>query len=361
MGTTRRLRLTVSVFVVVAAFAGAAAGCTDSPPGSSRGDPGGSKAGATAAPGGEAQALQRDYEAVVRHTLISVVQLNVTGGGLGSGIIYDKQGHIVTNAHVLGRSTSVQVLLATGGAPLTAHLVAAYTPSDLAVVKLDQPRALAPAAFADSTKLRVGQIVLAMGNPLGLSGSVTSGIISAVGRTVPESSRDGVPGTTITSMIQTSAPINPGNSGGALVDLTGKVVGIPTLAATDPQVEGGGVAAGIGFAIPSNTVTRIAGQIISHGRVVNSGRAALGVTGTTVTDPQGTPIGVGVVSVRTGSGAANAGILRGDVITAVNGVRTPTSAALGEVVAQHRPGQLVTVSIRRQGKDATVKVKLGQL
>ena len=162
-------------------------------------------------------------------------------------------------------------------------------------------------------------------------------------------------------MIQTSAPINPGNSGGALVDLAGKVVGIPTLAATDPQVQGGGAAAGIGFAIPSNTVTRIAGQIIRHGRVVNSGRAALGVTGATVTDPRGTPVGVGVVSVRTGSGAANAGILRGDVITAVNAVKTPTSAALGEVIAQHRPGQLVTVSIRRQEKNATVKVKLGQL
>ncbi|MET9019038.1 trypsin-like peptidase domain-containing protein [Actinopolymorpha sp. NPDC004070] len=367
MGTTRQLRPAVSrsaalaVFVVLLAFAAGAAGCTGNPPDSDRNGTGASKRVAGAAPGGEAQALQRDYEAVVRHTLISVVQLNVSGGGLGSGIVYDKQGHIVTNAHVLGRSTTVQVLLATGGAPLTAHLVAAYTPSDLAVVKLDRAPRLAPATFADSSKLRVGQIVLAMGNPLGLSGSVTSGIISAVGRTVPESSRDGVPGTTITSMIQTSAPINPGNSGGALVDLTGKVVGIPTLAATDPQVEGGGVAAGIGFAIPSNTVTRIAGQIIRHGRVVNSGRAALGVTGTTVTDPQGTPIGVGVVSVRTGSGAANAGILRGDVITAVNAVKTPTSAALSEVIAQHRPGQLVTVSIRRQDKDATVKVKLGQL
>ena len=188
MSTNRRPRPGASWFVplvAVVGFATAAAGCTGSPPGTSRESPAASGTGRGAAPGGEAQALQRDYEAVVRHTLISVVQLNVSGGGLGSGIIYDTQGHIVTNAHVLGRATTVQVLLATGGAPLSAHLVAAYTPSDLAVVKLDRAPRLAPAAFADSSKLRVGQIVLAMGNPLGLSGSVTSGIISAVGRTGP--------------------------------------------------------------------------------------------------------------------------------------------------------------------------------
>jgi S1-C subfamily serine protease len=161
-------------------------------------------------------------------------------------------------------------------------------------------------------------------------------------------------------MIQTSAAINPGNSGGALVDLSGRVIGIPTLAASDPQL-GGGAAPGIGFAIPSNTATRIAGQIVKYGRVVNSGRAQLGITGATVTNTSGTPIGVSVVEVRAGSGAAKAGIQRGDVITAINAVKTLTSAELSEVVAQHQPGQVVTVTFLRDQTRGSVRVRLGQL
>ncbi|MGW0230279.1 S1C family serine protease [Actinopolymorpha singaporensis] len=324
---------------------------TPSATASTRDQPGGQ-------PGGQAEGLQREYEAVVRHTLTSVVQLTVSGG-LGSGVVYDKAGHIVTNAHVVGQSKSVRVRPATGGTPLAAHVVATYPPGDLAVVKLDRRRTLNPAEFADSGKLQVGQIVLAMGNPLGLSGSVTNGIVSAVGRSIPEPAHEGLPGTTIGNMIQTSAPINPGNSGGALVDLSGAVIGIPTLAATDPQASNS-AAPGIGFAIPSNTVTRIADQIIEHGRVVDSGRAALGVTGSTVTDAGGTPEGVGVESVKAGSAAARAGIRPGDVITAVGGAKTPTSAALGEVLVKRRPGQVVTMTIVRDGSAHRVEVKLGQ-
>ncbi|WP_020574080.1 S1C family serine protease [Actinopolymorpha alba] len=309
--------------------------------------------------GGPATSLQQDYELVVRQVRTSVVQIN-TRAGLGSGIVYDKQGHIVTNAHVVGSFKTFEVTLATGGAPLRASLVASYPPDDLAVIRVEKPLAVAPAKFADSSQLAVGQIVLAMGNPLGLSGSVTEGIVSAVDRTVAEPASETSPGTTITRMIQTSAAINPGNSGGALVDLTGKVVGIPTLAATDPQL-GGGAAPGIGFAIPSNTVTRIAGQIIKSGRVVESGRAALGVTGSTVTDAAGAPVGVGVVAVRAGSGAAKAGIRPGDIITAINGTKTPTSSALSEVVVKHRPGETVKVTFTRQGTSKTVKVTLGEL
>ena len=134
---------------------------------------------------------------------------------------------------------------------------------------------LVPAQFADSSKLQVGQIVLAMGNPLGLASSATDGIISAVGRTVSEPAGSGSPGATLPDAIQTSAAINPGNSGGALVDLTGDVVGIPTLTAADPQL--GGAAAGIGFAIPANIVTDVTRQIVKNGHVSNSHRAALGV------------------------------------------------------------------------------------
>ena len=139
------------------------------------------------------------------------------------------------------------------------------------MITIGPGHALRPAIFADSSKVEVGEIVLAAGNPLGLRSSITDGIVSALGRNVSEGQ-----GIVLPNAIQTSAAINPGNSGGALVDLVGRVIGIPTLAAADPQL--GGAAAGIGFAIPSNTVRDIANQIIEHGRVVDSHRAALGVS-----------------------------------------------------------------------------------
>ena len=196
---------------------------------------------------------------------------------------------------------------------------------------------LVPARFADSSKLQVGDIVLAMGNPLGLASSVTDGIISAVGRTVSESQEAGSPGATLPDVIQTSAAINPGNSGGALVDLQDEVVGIPTLAATDQQL-GGGAAPGIGFAIPSNIVTDVAGQIIKTGHVTNSHGAALGVRVQTVTGADGQPAGAGIAAVTPGGPAAKAGLQPGDVITAVNGTATPDTEALAAVLGACSPG-----------------------
>ena len=220
---------------------------------------------------------------------------------------------------------------------------------------------LTPARFADSSKLQVGDIVLAMGNPLGLASSVTDGIISAVGRTVSESQEAGSPGATLPDVIQTSAAINPGNSGGALADLADQVVGIPTLAATDQQL-GGGAAPGIGFAIPSNIVTDIAGQIIKTGHVTNSHRAALGVSVQTVTGPHGQPAGAGIAAVTPGGPAAKAGLQPGDVITAVNGTATPDTETLAAVLAGLQPGQQASLSVTKaDGSTATVKVTLGQL
>src|SRR5690606_3148570 len=250
--------------------------------------------------------LEQTYERVISQVLPSIVQIT-TPTGLGSGVVYDDKGHIVTNAHVIGEATEMQVTLATGGGSRTARLVESFPIGDLAVIKVEDPRTLRPAKFGDSSKLRVGQLVLAMGNPLGLSGSVTNGIVSATGRTVTEPQDEGSPGATITSAIQTSAAINPGNSGGALVDMSGHVIGIPTLAATNPSL-GGGAAPGIGFAIPSNVATDIASQIVQHGRVINSHRAALGIVGSTVIGDDGAPAGVGVRSVQRGGGAAKAGI-----------------------------------------------------
>lgn len=180
--------------------------------------------------------LQDDYQRVIVNVLPSVVQITA-GNSLGSGIVFDGQGDIVTNAHVIGSASSFTVTLANSTAPLNATLVGSYPDSDLAVIKLSSPPSgLRPAVFGDSSKVRVGQITLAMGSPLGLAGSVTQGIVSATGRTVTEPKSTDSPGATIGNMVQTSAAINPGNSGGALVNLSSQVIGINTLAAIDQEL-----------------------------------------------------------------------------------------------------------------------------
>ncbi|MDP4505583.1 S1C family serine protease [Nonomuraea turcica] len=313
----------------------------------------------TATAAGPAQSLEAAYEQVITDVLPSIVQIN-TKAGLGSGIVFDSQGHIVTNAHVVGQATQMNVTIATGGAPRPARLVSSFAAGDLAVIKVDKPDGLRPAKFGDSSKLRVGQIVLAMGNPLGLSGSVTNGIVSAVGRTVTEPENPGSPGATIAGAVQTSAAINPGNSGGALVDLSGQVIGIPTLAARDPEL-GGGAAPGIGFAIPSNTATDIAGQIVKDGKVTNTRRAALGIRGRTVVGPDDEPSGVGVVGVEPGGGAEKAGIRAGDMIVSVNDKKTPTMAELSEILTTLKPGDQARVAVMRAGAQQTLNVTLGEL
>jgi len=303
--------------------------------------------------------LQQDYINTIRRVLPSVVEIK-TASGLGSGVVYDTAGHIVTNAHVVGTDTSFQVVLAGSASPLPARLTGSYPPDDLAVIQVTGAAHLVPARFADSSKLQVGDIVLAMGNPLGLASSVTDGIISAVGRTVSEPQEAGSPGATLPDVIQTSAAINPGNSGGALTDLADQVVGIPTLAATDQQL--GGAAPGIGFAIPSSIVTDIAGQIIKTGHVTNSHRAAIGVSAQTVTGPDGQPAGAGIAAVTPGGPAARAGLQPGDVITAVNGTATPDTQTLAAVLAGLQPGEQATVSVTKaDGSTASVHVTLGQL
>jgi len=317
-------------------------------------------AGPAPTPAAGLAALQQAYVNTIRQVLPSVVEIR-TSSGLGSGVIYDSAGHIVTNAHVVGTATTFQVFLSGSATPLSAKLTGSYPPDDLAVIQITgtMPR-LTPARLADSSKLQVGDIVLAMGNPLGLSSSVTNGIVSAVGRTVSEPAGDGSPGATLPDVIQTSAPINPGNSGGALVDLTDQVVGIPTLAATDQQL--GGAAPGIGFAIPSNIVANIAGQIVKSGRVTNSHRAALGVEVESVTGASGQPLGAGIVAVTPGGAAAKAGLRPGDVITAVNGTPTPNAEALSGVLATLRPGQQTSVSVlKANGHTSNVTVTLGEL
>jgi S1-C subfamily serine protease len=307
----------------------------------------GSGGGRASAPPSAARALQEQFERVVQQVSPSVVQIE-SGGGLGSGVVYDGKGDIVTNAHVVGNAQRFKVTLGEGNTH-DASLVGTFAAGDLAVVKLSgaTPK---PAAFADSSKVRVGQFALAIGNPLGLRSSVTDGIVSSLGRTVSEGQ-----GVTLTSAIQTSAPINPGNSGGALVDLEGRVIGIPTLAALDPQL-GGAQAPGIGFAIPSNTVRDIADQLIAKGRVQRSGRAFLGVSVATLTAG-----GVLVSAVEKGGPADKAGIKPGDVIVSVNGKPTPSTEALSTVLGGLKPGRKVPVVVVRGGRRMTVNVTLGEL
>jgi putative serine protease PepD len=294
-----------------------------------------------------ALALQQQFVQVVKQVGPSVVLIQ-TSQGLGSGIVFDTAGDVVTNAHVVQGADSFQVTLADGH-QYPARLVGSFAPGDLAVLHVDAG-GLHPAAFADSSALQVGDVALAIGNPLGLQSSVTEGIVSALGRTVNEDNEVALP-----NVIQTSAPINPGNSGGALVDLQGQVIGIPTLAATDPEL-GGSAAPGIGFAIPSNTVRDIAGQLIDQGKVTNSHRAWLGVDVAATTSG-----GLLVAKVQAGGPAAKAGIRAGELITAVNGTATPDPGTLADVLARQHPGQVVRVTVVRPGgARRTVRVTLGQ-
>ncbi|HKD94241.1 MAG TPA: trypsin-like peptidase domain-containing protein [Gaiellaceae bacterium] len=295
-------------------------------------------------PEAAALAFQRAITAVVHELSPSVVQIQ-NPEGLGSGVVFDTNGDIVTNNHVVA-----------GGGPYTvtagthsygASLVGRFPPDDLAILRVSGAK-LTPASFADSSKLDVGDFTIAIGNPLGLSSSVTEGIVSAVRQGVSEGN-----GVALPVMIQTSAAINPGNSGGALADLQGRVIGIPTLAATDPEL--GGTAPGIGFAIPSNLVKDIATQIIRFGHVVNSHRAYLGVQ---IGDTNGA--GVLVQSVTAGGPAAKAGLVPGDLITSVNGQRIATVDDLTSVDSELKPGKTVPIAVTTQsGAHKTLHLTLG--
>jgi S1-C subfamily serine protease len=260
---------------------------------------------------------------------------------------------------VAGQATSFKVQVSGDPAPRTATLVGSYPPDDLAVIRVDDPAGLQPATFGDSAAARAGDVVLAVGNPLGLSGSVTSGIISATGRVVAEPASAGTPGATLPDAIQTSAPINPGNSGGALVTTAAEVIGIPTLTAGGSA--GGAQVQGIGFAIPSNLARDIAQQIITSGSVTNSHRAAIGAQVGAVTGQDGNPAGTGIVTVTSGGPADRAGLRAGDVIRAAGGTPTPDPQALAGVLAAAHPGDQLTLSVERGGQELTVKLTLGEL
>src|SRR5215471_11131101 len=225
--------------------------------------------------------MQAELRQLIAQVQPSVVQID-TSNGLGSGIVIDAQGNIVTNAHVVGSATSFTIT-ASDGSTFRGSLVGSYAGNDLAVVRAGGPNgSLKPATFGDSGQVHLGDIVLAMGSPLGLSDSVSEGIISGLNRSQSEGN-----GVNLTGLIQTTASIGPGNSGGALVDIGGNVVGIPTLSASGGAR--GGAGANIGFAIPSNQVTNAAKQLIASGTVTRSNLPFLGVS-TTSTSANGAQV-----------------------------------------------------------------------
>ena len=296
---------------------------------------------------GPAAELQQQFVSIVAKVNPSVVVIE-SSQGLGSGVVFDDKGDIVTNAHVAGTGRSFTVTTADGKS-LKGTLVGVFAPDDVAVIRVSGGR-VPPAAFGDSSALRVGDIVLAIGNPLGLQSSVTEGIVSATGRTVSEPT-----GSSIPNMIQTSAAINPGNSGGALVNLAGEVIGIPTLAASDPQM--GGSAPGIGFAVSSNMATDIARQLITSGKVTNSHRAYLGVQLSDVQQGGGAL----VVDVVPNGPASKAGVEPGDFITSADGQAITAASELTDLLATMQPGQTLDLEIETQsGSHKTAHVTLGE-
>ncbi len=296
----------------------------------------------------------------------SVVTIYVTdssGAGSGSGVVLSADGYVLTNNHVVtldSSTTNATVQVRTSdGALYDATVVGTDPSSDLAVVKLTDASGLTPATFADSDQVQVGDLAVAIGAPLGLSNTVTDGIISATGRAVATGSDTD---RTVIDAIQTDAAINPGNSGGALVDAAGEVVGINTAIASvatagvpgQQSAQGGNI--GVGFAIPSNTAQRVAQEIIETG---SASHALLGVSAQTASANSEVGTGAQVAQLASGGPAAEAGIRVGDVITAVGDRAITSSTELTAAVRSASPGDQVTLTVRRGDATSTVDVTLG--
>ncbi len=272
-------------------------------------------------------------------------------GALGSGVIVRGDGYILTNQHVVDGADQVTVDM-TDGRSFKAKVIGTDKPADLAVLKVDG-RNLPTLTLGDSDAVRVGDVVLAVGNPLGVGQTVTMGIVSAKGRATDLG--DGA----FEDFIQTDAPINQGNSGGALVSTRGELVGINSQILTP---SGGNI--GIGFAIPANMARNVMTQLIDHGAVR---RGMLGVTIQPVTSDIARSLGLQHVqgalvnNVQAGSPADKAGVRRGDVITAVNGHAVKDSNELRNEVASEQPGSRVQLSLLRDGKEQNVSATLAEL
>ena len=313
-----------------------------------------------------------DWTAVAAAVAPSVVSIDVTtqqGSGAGSGVVFDKSGHILTNNHVVGDATGNGAITVTlsDGRTYGATIVGTDASTDLAVIKLTNgPSDLTPISLGDSEALKVGDPAMAVGNPLGLSGTVTTGIISALNRPVstgpssesPLGQQQSSGNEVVTNAIQTSAAINPGNSGGALVNSKGELIGINSSIASLGQSQGsqsGNI--GIGFAIPVKEAKSIADQLIKSGKAEHS---FLGVStrDTVVSDGAAKRAGAQVVSVSPNTPAANAGLKNGDVIIAVDGQRIDSATALVAQIREMTVGDKASLTVVRGGARQDVSVTL---
>jgi putative serine protease PepD len=281
---------------------------------------------------------------IYRRAQPGVVDITVTQSSSkaeGSGFVVDKSGDIVTNQHVVSGGGSIEVEFS-DGRKAPARVVGEDTSSDIAVIRVSVPSsALQPLTFADSSKVQVGDGVVAIGSPFGLSGTVTTGVVSALGRTITAPNHF-----TITGAIQTDAPINRGNSGGPLLDSHGNVIGV------NSQIDSNsGDSSGVGFAVSSNTARRVAQTLIAGGKVAHP------YLGVALTDASG---GAGVASVSSGSPADRAGLRRGDVITAIDGKKVGSSANAIDAIDSASPGDTLGISFQRAGHSDSVSVTLAE-
>ena len=291
----------------------------------------------------------------------------VEDGGSGSGSIIDKRGYVLTNVHVIANATKIYVSLS-DGTQYEAEIVGQDTDSDLAIIKFTPPAGtmLQTIPFGDSTKLKVGQKVIAIGNPFGFERTMTTGIVSALNRPIKNSNNR-----IIRNMIQTDTAINPGNSGGPLLDTAGRMVGINTMIYSSS-----GSSAGVGFCVPAETAVRVASDLLKYGKVRRGViQCSLVQLNNTIAQYAGLDIARGVLVSRTAKGgnAEKAGIVQGttaarygssiiylggDIITQIDSIEVASIADYYSALESKRPGDTVSVKVRRNGKDRTLTVTL---
>jgi putative serine protease PepD len=294
----------------------------------------------------------------VQESVVSIQVESQGGGAEGSGVVLDTEGRILTNNHVVADASTVQVTLSDGRV-FDADIVGTDPATDLAVVQLsDPPSDLSPATFGDSSEVVVGEPVMALGNPLGLANTATTGIVSALDRPVTASAEDGSD-QVVTNAIQIDAAVNPGNSGGPLFNASGEVIGITSSIATlsGGMQSGSSGSIGLGFAIPSNLASQIGDQLVADGTAEH---AFLGVSlqDETATADDVTRRGAGVVEVTPDSPAGDAGIQQGDVIVAIDGDAVNGSASLTAFVREKEAGDESVLTVVRDGSTREITVTL---
>ena len=315
-----------------------------------RGDSSDGVAALPAAPGAAApDARSRAVRQIYASASPSVVSVRVREGGAsasGTGFVIDSNGTIVTNAHVVAGASQVQVRFEDNGAGVEAEVLGRDPSSDVAVLRVDASKTqnIKPLVLADSDTVKVGDLAVAIGYPLGLDRTATAGIISGVGRAIKAPN-----GFSIDKVLQTDAPINPGNSGGPLLDGAGRVIGVNSQIAT---AGGGGGNVGIGFAVPSNTVRQVVPRLRSGGSI---SRPYLGISSVASTVGQGA-----VVDSTIGGGPAErGGVLAGDIVRSVDGKPVQAPEDISSAIQNRRPGDEIDIAVQRAGALRTLRVTLG--